>query len=328
MTTTSTSRRALALIALMGVVVLAWPHSASASSTDATATSTCTSTAKTNPLTSAKAVALGAVEGITEFLPISSTGHLLITERILHLDFPKAADSCLKDAIDTFTVAVQIGAILAVLGIYRRRVVTMFEGIVGRSEEGRRSVIALAVAFVPAAIIGVALNKPIKNHLLSSWPVVGAWIVGGIVILAFVANQSRLRVTITSMADLGMRNALIIGVAQAVSLWPGVSRSLVTILAALLVGMSLSAAVEFSFLLGVVTLSAATVYELGKGGKDMVDQFGVATPLLATAVAALTAFLAVKFMIGWLNRHGLALFGWYRIILGVGVGIAIATKVI
>ena len=312
------------LLAVIAIVVLGSTHRAGATAQGASSRA---ETSVANPLTTGKAVVLGAVEGITEFLPISSTGHLLITERILDIGQGSGVDAQrIKDATDTFTVAIQIGAIFAVLGIYRRRVIAMAEGIIGRSEEGRRSVIALAVAFVPAAAIGVLFNKPIKDHLLRPWPVVGAWIVGGLVILVFVSYQSRLRVTIPTMADLTIPHALIIGAAQALALWPGVSRSFVTILAGLLLGMSLSAAVEFSFLLGLVTLSAATVFELGKDGKAMVDVFGVGTPLIATVVAGITAFAAVKFMIDWLNKHGLALFGWYRIVLGVVVGLGLMTR--
>ena len=314
------ARRGVLIVLLAAVVLAAWPGGAGATSGN--------SAGADNPLTVVKAIVLGAVEGITEFLPISSTGHLLVAEKILDVGVDSGGGQRVKDATDTFTVAIQIGAIFAVLAIYRKRVLSMLEGLTGRSEEGRRSLIAVVVAFIPAAIIGVAFNKVIKDHLLAPWPVVGAWIVGGLAILAFVANQSRLRVTIPTMADLTVRHAAIIGVAQALALWPGVSRSLVTILAGLLIGMSLSAAVEFSFILGLVTLSAATVYELAKDGSQMLDVFGIATPLLATAVAAITVFLAVKFMIDWLHDHGLGLFGWYRILVGVGVGVALVTKVI
>jgi len=272
---------------------------------------TTTTTAPTR-LGVGQATALGAVEGITEYLPVSSTGHLLITERLLHVG---TGDD--KDATDTYTVVIQIGAILAVLGIFWRRFTSMAEGLVGRSEEGRRTLINVVVAFVPAGIVGKLFGDSVKEHLLNPTAVAITWIVGGVVILWFVSRQGRLVTRIDSIADLGVRNAAIIGVAQTLALIPGTSRSLVTILAAMLLGVSMQAAVEFSFLLGFVTLSAATALELVQNGGTLVDKFGIMAPAVGIVVAGITAFFSVKFMIDWLNRRGLGVFGWYRI--GVGV---------
>ena len=263
-------------------------------------------------LSNGDAVILGAVEGITEYLPISSTGHLLVTERLL--DIGTGSD---KDATDTYTVVIQVGAILAVLGIFWKRFWSMAEGVVGRSTEGRNTLISLVVAFIPAGIIGKVFGDSVKEHLLSPTPVAITWIIGGLVILVFVAQQARLVPRIDSVADIGVRNAAIIGVAQTLALVPGTSRSLVTILAAMLLGVSMSAAVEFSFLLGFITLSAATALELVQNGSTMFDRFGVTAPLIGIAVAGVTAFVSVKFMIEWLNRRGLAVFGWYRIAVGL-----------
>ena len=163
-------------------------------------------------LTTGKAVVLGLVEGATEYLPVSSTGHLLITERILDVGQSPAE----KSVTDTYTVVIQIGAILAVLGIFRNRFTLMLEGVVGRSVEGRNTLLAVIVAFVPAGIIGKLFGDQVKEHLLSPTPVAITWIVGGLVILAFVAQQSKLRPRITSVADIGVRNAAIIGLAHLV----------------------------------------------------------------------------------------------------------------
>ena len=263
-------------------------------------------------LSTGDAIILGAVEGITEYLPVSSTGHLLITERLL--DIGTGAD---KDATDTYTVVIQVGAIIAVLGIFWKRFLSMASGVVGRDEDGRRTLISLLVAFVPAGVIGKVFGDAVKEHLLSPTPIAITWIVGGIVILVFVSQQSRLVARIDSVADIGARNAAIVGVAQTLALIPGTSRSFVTILAAMLLGCSLATAVEFSFLLGFVTLSAATVFELLQNGDTLVDTFGIASPLIGIVVAGITAFLSVKFMIDWLNKRGLAVFGWYRIAVGV-----------
>ncbi len=264
--------------------------------------------AQENPLSTVNAVVLGVVEGVTEYLPVSSTGHLLVAERIMGLGDTESD----KAAFDTYTIVIQLGAILAVLGIYRNRFILMIQGLLGRSAEGRRLLGVIIVAFVPAAVVGVAFGDAIKEHLLAPWPIVAAWAVGGVVILWF---DRRMPVTarIPSLPDLPLTQAVLIGLGQTLALWPGVSRSLVTIIAGLLVGLSMSAAVEFSFLLGFVTLSAATVYELAGNGSVVLETFGIATPLLGIVVAGLAAFVAVSFMINWLNKRGMALFGWYRL---------------
>jgi undecaprenyl-diphosphatase len=256
-----------------------------------------------------QAILLGLVEGITEFLPISSTGHLLIVERILGLG-DTAAD---KVATDAFTVIVQVGAILAVVGIFRNRFTLMIEGVTKRSVEGRRLLLALAVAFVPAALVGKVFGDKVKEHLLSPGPVAIAWFVGGLAIIAFVSQQHRLKAHTLSISDITWQQGLIIGVAQILALWPGTSRSLVTILAGLLLGLSLQAAVEFSFILGFATLSAATLYELAKDGKEMFAVFGYVSPIVGTIVAGIAAWVSVKWMITYLEKRPLTVFGWYRI---------------
>jgi undecaprenyl-diphosphatase len=273
-----------------------------------------------NTLTTPKAIVLGAVEGLTEYLPVSSTGHLLVAERLMGIG--EGAD---KAATDTFTVVIQIGAILAVLGLYRRRFGSMIEGLVGRSAEGRTSLGALIIAFIPAAIIGQLFGDKIKDHLLNPGPVAAAWLAGSIAIFVFVAIGDRLRVTTESVSAMTMRQALIIGLAQVLALWPGTSRSLVTILAALAVGLSLSAAVEFSFLLGFVTLSAATGYELLKNGNEMIDTFGWKNPIIGIVVAGIAAVISVKWMVAYLQHRSLAIFGWYRIAAGLAtIGLILA----
>lgn len=264
-------------------------------------------------LSSLHAVILGIVEGLTEFLPISSTGHLMVVERLLGIG--AGVD---KTAADTFTVAVQLGAILAVLALYKNRVVQMLWGVVGRDADGRRLTINIAIAFLPAAVIGLLLEQPIKDHLFGVWPVVVAWIVGGVALIAWGGHMSRANGRVTT-DTLTPRMALIIGIAQAVALWPGVSRSLVTIVAALLLGMAMSSAVEFSFLLGAVTLTAASLFDLLKHGQELLDRFGLATPLLALTAAFVAGLIAVRWMITYLQRHPLTIFGWYR------VGVALLT---
>lgn len=260
-------------------------------------------------LSAGQAVVLGVVEGVTEYLPISSTGHLLVTARIL--DLPTSGKA--GDAIKSYEIAIQFGAILAVLVLYWRRLRTMVEGLFGRNAEGRQILNAVAIAFVPAAIVGVIAEKVIKEVLFGVWPVVLAWIVGGVAVIALSRAGKLTPSGGRALGTLTPRDAAIIGGAQVLALWPGTSRSLVTIAAALLIGVSMSAAVEFSFLLGFVTLTAATGYETLSSGKTMIDNLGVAIPLLGLVVAFAAAAVSIKWMVTYLNRHDLSIFGWYRI---------------
>lgn len=273
-------------------------------------------------LSAAKAAILGVVEGVTEYLPISSTGHLLVTSRLL--DLPDTGSA--GDALKSYEIAIQFGAILAVLALYCRRVAAMLEGVVGRSVDGRRLLTGVAVAFVPAAVVGLVSETVIKDVLFGVWPVVVAWVVGGLAILELSRRGLVGPRGGRPLEAMTARDALIIGGAQVLALWPGTSRSLVTIVAALLIGLSMQAAVEFSFLLGFVTLGAATAYEAAKDGRLMVDSFGVAVPLLGVAVAFAAAAASIKWMVGYLNRHDLAVFGWYRLAVAAATILVVAWK--
>lgn len=271
-------------------------------------------TVASNELTVVKAIVLGAVEGITEFLPISSTGHLLVAERLMNV----GQNAATKDATDTYTVVIQLGAILAVLVVSWKRVLTLFQGLVGKSESGRSILIALIAAFVPTAIIGLVLDKPIEEHFLNAGVVAAAWIVGGLAILALTRRYQAAQTTGRDLDSILWKHGLIIGLSQSISVvWPGTSRSLVTILAAVLLGYSLSAAVEFSFILGLATLGAASIYKLAKDGSVVFDTFGVANPIIGIVVAFITALIAVKWMIAYLHKNNLTLFAFYRIAAGL-----------
>jgi undecaprenyl-diphosphatase len=269
------------------------------------------------------AVILGVVEGVTEYLPVSSTGHLLVTEEALALTDTESE----KSAADAYAIIIQFGAILAVLVLYWRRFWSMVRGLAGRDRQGRKLALALIASFVPAAIIGFLGEKYIKEYLFAVWPIIAAWVVGGIVILAVVWYDRRSGRRLDqgcALEELTPPKALVIGLLQCVAMWPGVSRSLATILGGRLVGLSTQAAVEFSFLLGLVTLTAATGYETVKDGQMIVDTLGVAAPIVGIVVAFVSAALAVRWMVGYLNKHSLAVFGWYRI----GIGIVVATLVL
>lgn len=265
-----------------------------------------------------QAFVLGLVEGLTEYLPVSSTGHLLLAQRLMGIPSSEAADA--------FTICIQAGAILAVLGLYRKRVGEMAAGVFGKNPAGFRLATAILAAFIPAAVLGFILEKTIKRYLFGGdewglWPVVAAWFVGGLAILAVSfwnrrRNESRGGL---GLDDLTIRMALIVGIAQCLAMWPGVSRSLITIVGGLLVGLSLPAAVELSFLLGVLTLTAATAYDALKHGEVMLQEFGPVNLAVGFVAAWISAVLAVKWMVGYLNKHGMEIFGWYRVALALAV---------
>jgi undecaprenyl-diphosphatase len=275
-------------------------------------------------LSPGQAVVLGIVEGLTEYLPVSSTGHLLLAERVMKIEAPPMASEAerqrTKEAADAYTICIQAGAIIAVLGLYLRRVKQMLLGLLGKDPAGLRMVVNIAAGFLPAAIIGLLFNRVIKEYLFGPWPVVGAWLVGGLAILAVDRWQQRRGTQhrlMKQLEELTWSGALIIGLAQCLAMWPGTSRSLVTIVGGLIVGLSLSAAVEFSFLLGVVTLGAATTYDGLKHGALMLQTFDPLSLVLGLVFAFLAAVLSVKWMVGYLNQHGLAIFGYYRVALAV-----------
>jgi undecaprenyl-diphosphatase len=280
--------------------------------------------ASESALSLGQAILFGFVEGFTEFLPISSTGHLLVLARVLDVGQHGKAE----DAIKSYEIAIQAGAILAVAGLYRHRFLTMVEGATGKSEDGRRVLVGVVIAFIPAAIIGVIFESVIKDVLFGVGPVLVAWVVGGILILVLSRNGVLAPKAGRVLEQLTPRDALIIGVAQVAALWPGTSRSLVTIVAALLLGYSMAAAVEFSFLLGFLTLGAATGYQVLKDGQTMVDAFGLLTPIVGLVAAFFAAVVSIKWMVGYLERHDLSIFGWYRLAIAAIVALALVTNAI
>jgi undecaprenyl-diphosphatase len=277
-----------------------------------------------------QAIVLGVVEGVSEFLPISSTGHLILAQRALGLANDEAAKS--------YAICIQAGAILAVLAIYMPRVAQMMRGVTRADPAGRRLIANVIVAFLPAAVVGVLFEKTIDRYLFGLWPVVAAWFVGGVAILSVAAlrvrgSESRpavptARSIIADIDAMSWRPALAIGAWQCLALWPGTSRSLVTIAGGVLAGLTLSAAVEFSLVLGLVTLLAATAFKALHGGKAMLAEYGAMSIALGFVAAFVFAWLSVRWMVGYLKSHGMAVFGWYRVILAIAVSAAIADGIV
>lgn len=258
------------------------------------------------------AVLLGVIEGLTEFLPVSSTGHLILVGDRLGQNSPTAK---------TLEIVIQLGAVLAVVVYYRARLLLLVQGIFRRDAAAIRLTMALGLAFVPAAALGLAAHKAIKEKLFSPTPIAGALIVGGVLMIAVeYGRRHRAVETEDGLTQVTWRRALAIGLGQCLSLWPGASRSMTTIVAAEMTGLSASTAADFSFLLAIPTLGAATVYELSKGYKDMAATPGAMNALvIGLVVSFVVALLVIAAFLRYLKRFGLTPFGVYRILLGVAV---------
>jgi undecaprenyl-diphosphatase len=271
-------------------------------------------------MTHIQAVILGAVEGFTEYLPVSSTGHLILAQRMMGIGQSEEDNQ----AADAYSICIQAGAILAVLTLYFPFMLRVFNGFRGRDPGGLRIAKSIVIAFLPAAVIGLIFHNLIKEYLFGLWPIVLAWFVGGIAILALNGrNRGHPERTGLSIEQLTWKHALTIGLMQCIAMWPGTSRSLVTIVGGLIVGMSLKSAVIFSFLLGVVTLTAATAYDTLKHGPLMMEVFGFTNIAVGFVMATITAIISVKWFIAYLQKHGLAIFGYYRAALAVIVAVLI-----
>lgn len=265
------------------------------------------------------AVVLGIVEGLTEFLPVSSTGHLILFSQWLGL----YDDPATKAGVNAFEIVIQSGALLAVLGIYLPSIGAMLKGAVGRDPAGRNLLLQLLAGFLPAAVIGLLAGGWIKAHLFGIRPVILALAAGGVLMLlvewhharkAGTAAEARLEKPISAMT---WRSALVIGLAQCLAMWPGTSRSMITIVAARILGFQPKAAAQFSFLLALPTLGAATAYDLLKEGPMLLQVSGGAGLAVGLIVSCFVAWIAVQGFLAYLTRHGMALFGWYRIALAL-----------
>jgi undecaprenyl-diphosphatase len=253
-----------------------------------------------------KALILGVVEGLTEFLPVSSTGHLILAGDLLNFNDDKGK---------LFEIVIQCGAILAVCWEYRAKIVTVISGL-GSQREAQRFALNLAVAFVPLAVLGLAFGKAIKAQLFHPVPVALAFIVGGFIILW--AERRKHTVHIREVEDLNWTDALKLGIAQAFALIPGTSRSGATIIGGLLFGLSRKAATEFSFFLAIPTLFAASAYELYKERTLLAfDDLGMWS--VGFVSAFVSAFLCVRWLLRYISSHDFTLFAWYRIAFGLVV---------
>ena len=257
------------------------------------------------PLLLLKALILGVVEGLTEFLPISSTGHLIIASQLLDFHDEKGK---------VFEIAIQTGAMLAVVWEYRARFARALTGI-GSDPVARRFFVNLAVAFMPAALLGLALGGFIKARLFHAVPVALAFIVGGFIILWVERSRAR-KVRVENVDEMTWQDALKVGIAQSFALIPGTSRSGATIIGGMLFGLSRKAATEFSFFLAVPTLIAAGMYDLYKH-RSLLSLQDVPVFAVGLVAAFVSAFVCVRWLIRYVASHDFTVFAWYRIVFGV-----------
>ncbi|MEM7792050.1 MAG: undecaprenyl-diphosphate phosphatase [Verrucomicrobiota bacterium] len=294
-------------------------------------------------------VILGLVEGITEYLPVSSTGHLILTNAILGLDSPTPAlnaegapiiveedDGTVRpytigDAAYAYVIVIQAGAIVAVVLLYWQTIWGLVMGCLGRNPEGLKLAINLIAAFLPAAVIGLLLDDLIESLLGDNvHAVAGALIVGAIVMLGVEKWRKEKNNSEFGSKDgpelheLPIKKALMIGFFQCFAMWPGTSRSMATIVGGYLAGLSPARAAEFSFLLGLITLTAASGYKFVSDGGKMLEALSIGPVLVGCLVAFVSAALAVKWLVTYLSKHGLALFAWYRIVLAIVVLFTVA----
>ncbi|MBX6364937.1 MAG: undecaprenyl-diphosphate phosphatase [Gemmatimonadetes bacterium] len=250
-----------------------------------------------------KAAIQGLVEGATEFLPVSSTGHLILTGDLLGFEGPTAS---------TFEIFIQLGAILAVVWYYRRFLLDVAAHWI-RNPEERRFLWNLLLAFLPAAVVGLLVHGWLKAHLFNPLSVAIALVVGGVAIL--VIERWRPRTRVETVAAMPPRTALEIGLAQVLSLWPGMSRSGATIMGAMAFGVSRVAATEFSFFLAIPTMFAATLYDLYKS-RDVLSAGDAPVFAIGFVVSFVSALVVVKALLRYVSSHDFRAFGWYRIVLG------------
>src|ERR1700704_2260520 len=256
------------------------------------------------------AAILGVVEGVTEFLPVSSTGHLIVAGSLLNYTGDKAK---------LFEIVIQAGAILAVCWEFRRKLIGVAAGLFS-DRAAQRFAINLVIAFLPAAILGLAFGRVIKAHLFAPVPVASAFVVGALVILWAERRQRRNpgTVRIESVDQMRWSDALKIGIAQAFALIPGTSRSGATIIGGMLFGLSRRAATEFSFFLAVPTLVAAGGYDFWKN-RALFDSGDLGMFAVGSAAAFVSAFLCVRWLLRYIATHDFTPFAWYRIAFGVAV---------
>ena len=261
----------------------------------------------------------GLVEGITEFLPISSTGHLILVSEFLKKE---GGEDEYTEAINAYLIVIQAGAILSVALIYRKELWSIALGVLGLDPRGRRLGLNLFLAFLPAALVGPFLDDSIETLLFGLLPIAFALFAGALLMWWVEFRKKKQHQTASpesekTLDDLSWKNSLFIGIMQCIAMWPGTSRSMMTIVAGYLVGLQRAKAAEFSFLLGLITLTAAAGYKAVTKWEIMTENLQLGPVFWGCFVAGISAALSVYWLVGYLSRRGLGIFVWYRILLSM-----------
>ena len=285
-----------------------------------------------------RAVVTGVVEGVTEYLPVSSTGHMILSDGLIcnvnkdpNVTVQGVVDRkgravSLDRVADDYLVIIQLGAILAVVVAFFGRLRGLLLGVVRGERASLRLAFAMLVAFLPAGLLGFLFKDAITAHLFSVEVVAVALVVGGLAILIAEKFLPARAAEGDEVAALGWRSALTVGLCQCFALIPGTCRSLATILGGRVAGLSHAAATEFSFLVGLLTLSAASVYKAWSLGPALPQVYPAGPALVGLLIAAVTAFLSVRWLVGFVSRRGLGVFAWYRIALGGAILAVLAVR--
>lgn len=296
-------------------------------------------------LKTSDAIILGLIEGVTEYLPVSSTGHLIIANHFMGLDseaplvgrdgrtlfykkpsrkHPTGVPLTVKLAADTYSIVVQFGAIAAVALLYWAQIMAMIRGLWGRDPAGLRLLTNVIIAFIPAAVVGLLIHDWIDANLFSVGAVIIAQVAGALVMFfaeTWRRREEKRRERGHELNDLTPKSAAGIGVLQCFAMWPGTSRSMTTIVGGYFAGLDPRRAAEFSFLLGFVTLTAATLFKSYQSGAAMIQVFGWSHVIVGCVVATVVAVVCVRFLVNWLTRHGLGIFAWYRIAIAIALAV-------
>ncbi len=261
------------------------------------------------------ALILGVVEGLTEYLPVSSTGHLILVDEAI------SDGEAGQEARNAYLIVIQGGAILAVIFIYWRKILAILMGLLGRNKAGLNLGLKVLVGFLPAAMLGPLLDDFIESKLFNPLAVTVALALGAILMIFVEKTRKPVKIEDAEglendeIVKLPYSKTLIIGCLQCVAMWPGMSRSMMTIVGGYFVGLSAKAAAEYSFLLGLVTLTAASAYSLLKSWDVISTQIKLGPAVLGIVIATVVAFLAVKWFVSFLTKYGLIPFAIYRLIL-------------
>lgn len=267
------------------------------------------------------ATILGIVEGLTEYLPVSSTGHLILANEALGLNDESEikAGISLKSAADSYAVVIQIGAIFAVIFLYWQSLKSIALGILGKDKDGLLLARNIFIAFLPAAVIGLSLYKIIESLFFGVLPVAISLFIGGLVMLFVRAKYEKVakQKADISLSKLSLKQSLTVGFLQCFALIPGASRSMMTILGGYVIGLNPKGAAQFSFLLGLITLGAASSFKILTDAKTMFEVISLESVIWGIFVSFVFAIICVKFFVYFLSKWGLAPFAWYRIALSL-----------